>query len=304
MNSESAVNYQYDELLLPNTSNLLFNEDFTEEVTFRDLLSDRVPSLSTDPPEDSFTIERFETPIQNNKERNRKPRIKDKALRAKTKCPEKKKLIRKEPISNENPSLAVRNRLSAQRSRERKREELNTLVQRNEVLTKEKEQTEKKLALANAELEAIRATVDKLSLESKAEFNSIHFGLNKAPTPGKTRKRNSPLVLAAASLLSCICIVCCFVPSIFTEDTISSPKNRFLYEPTPSLQSVSDDQITGDAGIIQCRSTYNFRYQQLSYLSSDEDIYCDEKEFITKKYSHLYLAMPVVILTLCFLIGR
>jgi len=269
--SASAVNYQYDEILPSNQSNPLFDEDLVGELTPGDSFSERVPSVSADPPQNSFTFEYFEAPIITDTKRTKKARIKNKALRAKTICSEKRKLIRKEPILNEKPSLAVRNRLSAQRSREKKRNELSTLKQANERLIKEKQETEEKLALATAELEAMKATVELLSPENRAEFDSIHFGLNKAPSTGKVNKRGSSLVLAAGALLGCICIIYCFVPFTYIENTVVSTCS-FLESP---------EKIKS--------------YPRSTHVSS---------KYIDPYGMHLYLVIPVLILILCFLIRR
>ena len=222
-----CINYQYDELFPIYPPKFTFDEISHNGSIFEDPLSEIVLSPSTDPPEDSFTVEQAdnEPQIDNEKAKNRRSRIKDKVSKAKAKHPEKKKLIKKEPVDDRKQSLVLRNRLSAQKSREKKKEEVANLKQANEQLERSKQETEEKLALANAELEAMKATVEQLSPEGREEFNRIYFGF----TQSKPRYR-IPFLMAGA-LLGCICLVCCIAPFMFTEQIILTPPNRLLLEP-------------------------------------------------------------------------
>lgn len=203
---------------------------FDEEMAQRDLLGSSLfevaPSPSTDPPEDSFTVEGAKVPIISEKAQARKQRIKEKVSKAKAKYPERKKAIKKITVPEQKPSLAHRNRLSAQRSRERKKEELNLLRQANIELERAKIETEEKLASVISELESMKMAVSLLSPESRDEFSRIHASLtDDSPASAKGRKRRAPLLLAGA-LFGCICIVCCILPFPYTDESTSS--NRLL----------------------------------------------------------------------------
>lgn len=162
----------------------------------------------------------------------RKSRIKEKVDKAKSKYPQKTKTIKKVPVPDKRQKQLVRNRLSAQKSRERKRQELQDLRQTNEVLVKSKYEVEEQLALVTEELEMMKTAVDLLSSESRDEFNRIRDGLTQEQSwSGKSPRHRTPLLLAGA-LLGCICLLGVISAASFVD---RSPQARLLVTPPAAL---------------------------------------------------------------------
>lgn len=224
MNSD-IINYHYDEVFPAPPSYFSFDETPSQESVFEDPLSEIVLSPSTDPAEDSSIGQSL--PAADEKARDRKLRIKDKVNKAKAKYPARKKLMKKVSVADRKQVLLLRNRLSAQRSREKKKEELANLKEINEQLEISKREAESQLASVSAELESMRATVDLLSPESKEEFNRLYFGL--VDPPAQRSKRRVSFLMAGA-LLGCICLVCCLAPFVLPQQTALVPRNRLLLE--------------------------------------------------------------------------
>eukprot|EP01022_Parablepharisma_sp_SALTPOND_P017103 TRINITY_DN2663_c0_g1_i2.p1 TRINITY_DN2663_c0_g1~~TRINITY_DN2663_c0_g1_i2.p1 ORF type:complete len:502 (+),score=2.60 TRINITY_DN2663_c0_g1_i2:352-1857(+) len=149
---------------------------------------------------------------------NKKTRIKEKISKAKDKYPAKTKLIKKEPVLDQKQKQLIRNRISAQRSRDRKKQEVNQLKQMNEFLERSKAETDEKLAMVSTELEMMKKTVELLSPESREEFNRVKAGLvnmgSDTEWAGRPSRRRSPFLLAAA-ILGCICLIGCLSPFVF-----------------------------------------------------------------------------------------
>eukprot|EP00826_Nyctotherus_ovalis_P033610 TRINITY_DN2732_c0_g1_i4.p1 TRINITY_DN2732_c0_g1~~TRINITY_DN2732_c0_g1_i4.p1 ORF type:complete len:296 (+),score=63.17 TRINITY_DN2732_c0_g1_i4:178-1065(+) len=241
MESSDIFNYSNDPFLnYPPTFS--FDEETVQRDLFRSPLFEAAPSPSTDPPEDSFTVENAKAPIVNEKAQARRQRIKEKVSKTKAKYPERKKAIKKVAVPGQKPSLAHRNRLSAQRSRERKREELNMLKQANIELERAKIEAEDRLALVTSELESMKTAVSLLSPESHDEFTRIHASLSEtSPTSASRRKHRAPLLLAGA-LFGCICVVCCLLPFPYTDES-ASPSRLLLNHNAVQCPQVEEMEI-------------------------------------------------------------
>ena len=198
-------------------------------------------SPNTNQPEDSNSSmdnENIGIIVENNKSKKvRHSRIKEKVSQAKNKYPPKVKLIKKDPEVDKKQKQLVRNRLSAQRSRERKKQELTDLKLENEVLARSKFEVEQKLAMVSSELDIIKNTVELLSPESREEFNKIHNELNQEYPiwTGKPTKCRSPILLAGA-FLGCFCLIACISPFIITNESIVIPQDRLLVEKTSEFE--------------------------------------------------------------------
>ncbi len=127
----------------------------------------------------------------------RKDRLKEKRSKAKDKFPEKEKLIKKDKVVDKKQKQLVRNRISAQRSRDRKRSEIVELREENIKLRIENEQLKARLAAAEGQV-----------LQCGDSGPRHHSSGTKTP------------LLLAAAFVGCICIVC--VVQTFAPATNSS----------------------------------------------------------------------------------
>lgn len=218
------INYHYDEIMPIDSS--------IEEISIHNTsttLKHIIDILNTNQLDD------FDQAAQEQSDNSilvRKSRIKEKINKAKNKLPEKVKAIKKMSVIDKKQKQLVRNRLSAQKSRERKRQELLSLKETNELLIKSKCEVEERLALVTTELETIKTIVDLLSPESREEFNRISDNLHQEQYLERKSPRCRGPSLILGALLGCLCIIGCFSAvtfgGIFVEDSLQA---RILVEP-------------------------------------------------------------------------
>lgn len=188
-------------------------------------------------------------------ESSKRKRIKEKITKAKEKFPEKTKLIKKEETLSKREKQLVRNRLSAQRSRDNKKKEMQELKDENINLRIENQELQKQLDSANSNLNLMQRIIDSLSIEAKAEFDSLKskfdFSPNKANDENlsfRSRPKNSlknPIVLASL-LISCVCLIACLTP-IYLGSSPNVPQAG-VYAPSrllvsPSIKYNKEDYI-------------------------------------------------------------
>ena len=224
-------------------------------------------SGQTPPHQYNFVEQELEVPVKKEEEvftvpelceagdkgaRKGKDRIKDKIAKAKEKFPEIKKLIKKEETPSKKQLQLMRNRISAQRSRDRKRKELTEFGEENKKLLEEMKQLHQQLLITNNELAINQKVVDSLSEPSQKEYyrirtdvlNTSSFAQDDvewAGRPSGGRFRN-PLMMATM-FLACLCIVACFAPMFMGGSsplvTVSTTGTQLM----PRLLETADSRI-------------------------------------------------------------
>jgi len=185
-----------------------------------------------------------------------KCRMKEKLMKARSRCLEIKKLIMKEPINPRKEKRLLKNRASAQKSRERKALELEGLRQENEQLRKINIETETKLSEVTTELNLMKKTVNLLSSDSHEEFNrtrdSLEFIADNESQYNRPSNFRSSILLAGA-LFGCLCVIGCISPLI-----IENNKNAFDVEPQIRLLESSASMFNDYYQVI-CDSIDRFQ---------------------------------------------
>ena len=288
MNANS-LNYHYDDEIAPahpptesfdppieeiypieNVTNKLFDDCL---VPLTDPFADIVPSPDTNQPEDSSSNIALSENLSSIKSpsdpsaadatyedssskavNSRKDRIKEKVSKAKDKYPPKTKLIKKEPVLDKKQKQLIRNRISAQRSRDRKRQELSEMQVINDQLVKSKAETESQLAAAMQELGEMKKTVELLSPDSREEFNRIKAGLNNPQEEvwaGRPSIKRRTAFLMAGAMFGCLCLVACLSPFVITNGSAPAPmitqpvapRGRLLAAPDYKQNCMARDQL-------------------------------------------------------------
>jgi hypothetical protein len=151
----------------------------------------------------------------------------EKCLNRKTKVIEKKKkrAVAKESYEERNMSKKqwqlIRNRVSAQESRDRKKQERHKLLRENADFEQENKQLKERLQLKMSELNLCYKVVDQLSDRSKKEFKTLHKKLSSPFTQNNTVLAMAPKLnmknplLFGTFVLGCIALIAFAAP--FTE---------------------------------------------------------------------------------------
>lgn len=174
------------------------------------------------PEGNQLTIEEMKVEQEKMLKEMNKYRMKEKLLKAKSRLPEGDKAIKKEPVNPRKEKRLLRNRMSAQKSRERKMHELNMLRAENEELRASKAEVEEKLLKATVELDIMNKTVKLLPTECREEFarikETLEYTVDSELWLTKSTKRRNSFLLAGA-LLGCICLIGCISPFIIDGHT-------------------------------------------------------------------------------------
>eukprot|EP00826_Nyctotherus_ovalis_P039413 TRINITY_DN3790_c0_g1_i5.p1 TRINITY_DN3790_c0_g1~~TRINITY_DN3790_c0_g1_i5.p1 ORF type:complete len:350 (-),score=61.36 TRINITY_DN3790_c0_g1_i5:360-1409(-) len=205
-----------------------------------------------------------------------KYRMKEKLLKAKSRIPEGDKAIKKEPINPRKEKRLLRNRMSAQKSRERKTHELNMLRAENEELRASKAEAEEKLLKATTELDIINRTVKLLPTECREEFTRIketlEYTVDSELWLTKSTKRRNSFLLAGA-LLGCLCVIGCISPFIidgYTKDYSVESQMRLL---------ASDSFLYNDYCQTICNSIDRFNQCRREFIDNNLHIIIDNSGY-------------------------
>ena len=181
----------------------------------------------------------------------RKLKIKEKISRAIDRFPDKTKLIQKPEVSARKQKQLFRKRISAQRSREKKNQELILLRNENQMLRTSKTELEEKLVQTTSELEIMNKTVKMLPDENRHEFFRIRELLETSMDEteqweGRPSRCRGSLLLTGA-LIGCICLIACISPFVIIDKSAAV------------LNSVGNTRLLTDNGYIyadHCRLIY------------------------------------------------
>ena len=222
----NIVNYQYDELVSMN--------DYIDPLDISvENFTVSVPPVNADytlfeQPNNIIVFQQPSELIQDESESNQDISTKEKIKQNKYKYTERFKIIKKDTIEDKKQEVILRNRLAAQKSRDRKKLEFFELKSEKELLVKEKQSLEEKLSSVTSELEQMKSAVEQLSSESKKEFDEIMAKQTQENSWHGKPSKCRPSVLLAGALLGCICIICCISPFIIIEKSTS--QNRILLD--------------------------------------------------------------------------
>ncbi len=170
--------------------------------------------------------------VKSSENEQKKERIKEKIAKAKEKFPEKRKTIKKETTGLSKKQLQlVRNRISAQRSRDRKRKELQDLAGVNTGLQSTISQLESQLSSANSELALNQRVVEALPEQSRADYYRVRNELLAmqsplASSPDEQEWAGRPsggrfrsTLLMATAIVGCLCLVAVVCPFVMSPGT-------------------------------------------------------------------------------------
>jgi len=170
-------------------------------------LPDPLPELS------EIHIKKEDTDLE-----SKKSRLRQKIERTKQKYPEKTKLISKEKETNSELSKKqlqlVRNRISAQKSRDRKKQELVELANKNSELLQENTSLKNTLANVQNEIQVHNKTLEIMNETARNEYNRARnlilneLNINEAESHGHNGIRfGNPLILASLLIIGVMCII-------------------------------------------------------------------------------------------------
>jgi hypothetical protein len=189
-------------------------------------LQSNVPSLNEQyPPTNEASIGSLDQSKSGN---IKKERIKEKITKAKERFPPKTKLIQKDDTTTKREKQLVRNRLSAQRSRDNKKKELQCLREENNILSDENAELRTQLESANTELTEVHRILESLSPEAKKEYESLKERLLNVKTEesekwsGRPRRGIKNPIILASLVISCVCIIACLTPVYFSSNSNSA----------------------------------------------------------------------------------
>eukprot|EP00826_Nyctotherus_ovalis_P048269 TRINITY_DN5662_c0_g2_i1.p1 TRINITY_DN5662_c0_g2~~TRINITY_DN5662_c0_g2_i1.p1 ORF type:complete len:253 (-),score=55.33 TRINITY_DN5662_c0_g2_i1:497-1255(-) len=160
-----------------------------------------------------------------------KNRLKRKIERTKQKFPEKRKLIDKEGSEPTKKQLQLlRNRISAQRSRDRKKQELSELSNENQRLRENEAQLQAQLYEAQSEIELNKQILNKLSETSRNEYCKLRNELLCSHEGRYSRSYYRNPLLIATALLGTICMVALMSSAFVGNSGQSELAPRILVE--------------------------------------------------------------------------
>ena len=146
---------------------------------------------------------------------------------AKTKKANRSKCIRKFDVDKKKAIKKMRNRVSAQKSRDRKKKELEDLMDETEKVGSENECLKSKLGVANSELELLHRVVESLPSQGKDQFNKLKADLSSHPHQSKKKcmgakkpSKRSHAILATL-LIGCVYFASCVNPMTNTFKGLS-----------------------------------------------------------------------------------
>lgn len=160
-----------------------------------------------------------------------KNRLKRKIEKTKQKFPEKRKLIDNESSEPTKKQLQLlRNRISAQRSRDRKKQELSELSNENQRLRESEAQLQAQLYEAQSEIELNKQVLAKLSESSRAEYYKHRSSLLRSHEDQTARGYYRSPLLVAAALLGTMCVLALMSPAFVANSGHSQLAPRILAE--------------------------------------------------------------------------
>jgi len=155
-----------------------------------------------------------ESSKESSKAESKKSKLRKKAEQHKDRNPPKTKAIKKDKELDKRTKQLIRNRISAQRSRDRKREELETAKEQNDLLRKEIEEKTQKLSEISREFEETKQAIERMNHEAQEEFyrQKALVSSNSQQNTRRSFGRINPKIALIGTFLGCLCIIGCLTP--------------------------------------------------------------------------------------------
>jgi hypothetical protein len=170
----------------------------------------------------------------------------------KTKKSNKSKCIRKVDVDKKKAIKKMRNRVSAQKSRDRKKKELDDLKGEADKLSEENNKLKSKLSLMHSDFELLQKVMQALPSESKAQLRKLNVDLSSSTEKSKNKSvevkktsKGCQLVLATL-LMTCVYFSVCVNPMMNTfKDLTTDPlADKTQFETHSTVNSETTEKKT------------------------------------------------------------